>query len=314
MTVQPAPSDRLAAAPTTAFVAARRSTGRGLWGLAFQSLLRDRAAVTAGLLIALLVLTAILAPAIAPYDPVRQDLPSALKPPSAQYLLGTDEFGRDVLSRILNGSRISLALGFVAVGIAVLLGLPIGLLAGYTGGRVESLIMRAMDVLLAFPGILLIIVVVAVLGLGLVNAMIAVGIASVPLYVRVVRASTLQAKQEEYVVAARCIGCTAGRLMWVHLLPNVLSPLLVVSTLRLATAILTGSTLSYLGLGAQPPTPEWGAMLADAMKNVRVAWWLGTFPGLAILITVLAVNVFGDGLRDALDPKLRTRANVGVMQ
>lgn len=280
---------------------------RGPWRLALESLLRDRAAVVAGLTAVLLVVMAVFAPALSPYDPVQQDLQAALRPPSPGHLLGTDSFGRDILSRVLNGSRISLALGFVSVGIAVAIGLPLGLVAGYFGGRTETIIMRVMDVLLAFPGILLIIVVVAVLGLGLLNAMVAIGIASVPLYVRIVRASTISAKQEEYVTAARALGCTAARSMRVHLLPNVLSPLLVVSTLRLATAILTGSTLSYLGLGAQPPAPEWGAMLAEAMMHVREAWWLSTFPGLAILITVLAVNLFGDGLRDALDPKLRTR-------
>lgn len=285
--------------------AAPRPAPRGPWALTLDALLRDHAAVFGAVVVVVMLVLAATAGQVSPYDPVSQDLHAALRPPGPGHLLGTDGFGRDVLSRILFGSRISLTLGFVSVGISVALGLPLGLFAGYVGGKAEATVMRAMDVLLAFPGILLILVVVAVLGLGLTNAMIAIGIASVPVYVRVVRASTITAKEEDYVLAAQAVGCSPARVMRVHLLPNVVSPLLVVSTLRIAAGILTGSTLSYLGLGAQPPDPEWGAMLAEATQFVRQAWWLSTFPGLAILFVVLGVNLLGDGLRDALDPRLR---------
>ena len=279
---------------------------KGPWALALDELVRDKTALGGGAVVLALVVLALVAPYIAPYDPARQDLLGTLQAPSREHLMGTDAFGRDVMSRLLHGSGLSLSIGFISVGIAVAAGLPIGLAAGYYGGRFEGVVMRLMDIVLAFPGLLLILVVVAILGTGLINAMVAIGIASIPIYVRIVRASTISAMEEDYVTASRSIGCSPFRIMRVHLLPNILSPLLVVSTLRLATAILTGATLGFLGLGAQPPTPEWGVMLAEATAHVRSAWWLATFPGIAILLAVLGMNLLGDGLRDALDPKLRT--------
>jgi peptide/nickel transport system permease protein len=289
----------------TAATAVGEVPARGPWALALETLLRDRTAMFGACLIALLVGLAIAAPLVAS-DPLDQDLANTLRPPSAEHLFGTDEYGRDVLSRVLHGARLSLTIGFIAVSISIALGLPIGLLAGYAGGLTETLIMRAMDLVLAFPPLLLVLVVVAILGTGLENAMIAIGFAAVPDYVRLVRASTVSAMHEDYVTASRSVGCSPIRIMRVHLLPNVMSPLLVVSTLRLATAILVGSTLGFLGLGAQPPTPEWGVMLANAAIYVRDAWWLSTFPGLAVLLAVLGMNLLGDGVRDAVDPKLRT--------
>jgi len=279
---------------------------KGPWRLAFEDLVRDKTAMVGAGVVAILCGLAVAAPIIAPHDPVKQNLLLALQPPSFEYPMGTDAFGRDVLSRLLHGAGLSLSIGFISVAIAVAAGLPVGLAAGYYGGRLEEIVLRAMDVVLAFPGLLLILVVVAILGTGLINAMIAVGIASIPIYVRIVRASTLTVMKEDYIIASRSIGCSPLRIMRAHLLPNILSPLLVISALRIGTAILTGATLGFLGLGAQPPHPEWGVMLAEATAHVRNAWWLATFPGIAILLAVLGTNLLGDGLRDALDPKLRT--------
>lgn len=253
------------------------------------------------------VLVAILAPWIVPHDPFRGRLPDRLCPPNPEHPLGCDELGRDLLSRIIYGARISLSIGLVSVGIGIVLGVPIGALSGYFGGLIDLLAQRVVDVMMAFPGILLAIMVVATLGPGLWNAMLAVGIASVPTYVRVVRGSVLEIREREFVEAARAQGAGHLAIIWRHILPNCLAPLIVLSTLQLASAILWAAGLGFLGLGGQPPTPEWGTMLGRARIYMRVAPHVTTFPGLAIMSAVLGFNLLGDGLRDALDPRLRGR-------
>jgi dipeptide transport system permease protein len=234
-----------------------------------------------------------------------------LKPPFWQegadprFLLGTDAVGRDMLSRLIYGSRFSLFVGCIVVSGALIVGVIVGLVAGYAGGRVDALIMRVMDIILAFPSLLLALALVAVLGPSLVNAMIAIAIVQQPHYVRLTRAAVLTEKTKDYVVAARVAGARPLRLMFVTILPNCLSPLIVQAALSFSTAILDAAALGFLGMGAQPPTPEWGTMLAEAREFILRAWWVVTFPGLAILVTVLAINLMGDGLRDALDPKLK---------
>ncbi len=217
----------------------------------------------------------------------------------------TDHLGRDILSRLLYGARISLTLGLISVGIAATCGTLLGLVAGYYGGRVDLTAGVLIDVMLAFPGILLALGIVTVLRPGITNAMIAVGIAAIPTYTRLVRGSVLAAKNNVYVEAARVVGCRTPRILWLHILPNVLAPLIVLATLGAAQAILAGAALSFLGLGAQPPTPEWGLMLSEGRRYIRDAWWNSMFPGVAIMLTVLAINLLGDGLRDALDPRLK---------
>jgi peptide/nickel transport system permease protein len=258
-------------------------------------------AVVTGLFLAM----AVLASWVAPYDPLVPATDSILQPPSRAHPFGTDELGRDVLSRVLYGSRISLEVGLVAVGIALAAGTLLGLIAGFNGGMWDTLIMRGTDVLLAFPGILLAIAVVATLGPNLINVMIAVGIGAVPVYARTVRGSTLSVRQMEYVEAARAAGATTARLLGRHVLRNIAAPVLVLATLGVGINILIAAGLSYIGLGAQPPTPEWGAMLSGARQYLRDAWWTAVFPGLAITVVILGVNLLGDGLRDALDPRLR---------
>jgi peptide/nickel transport system permease protein len=266
---------------------------------------RNRGAM-AGLVVLLAeVVLAAGAPWIAPYDPIHQDLLAPLQPPSRAHPWGTDEVGRDILSRVIFGTRISLTVGLISVGIAGAGGVVLGLVSGYAGGLVGEVILRVMDLLLAFPGILLALAIVAVLGPGLFNVMIAVGIAGMPAFTRVTRAQTLAVREMDYVTGARAVGCTTGRILARYIFPNVLPPLIVLATLGLASAILTASGLSFLGLGAQPPTPEWGAMLSLGRAFLRQAWWVTTFPGLAIMLTVLAMNMLGDGLRDAVDPRLR---------
>ena len=268
-----------------------------------RGLLRDRAAVAALAALFLLALVALLAPLLAPYPPLQMAVGPALQPPSASHWFGTDQFGRDVFSRVLHGARLSLPLGALPVALGGSAGTLLGLLAGYSGGLPRRLILRVVDVLLGFPLFLLALFIVAMLGPSLANAMLAVGIASAPTYARVVYGSVLSVRERDYILAARAVGASAGRILLRHVLPNVLAPLIVVATMGLAYAILTGAALSFLGLGAQPPTPEWGAMVYEGRDYLRAHWWIATMPGLAIMLTVLAVNVFGDGLRDALDPK-----------
>jgi len=294
-----------AAADTAIAPSGSRTGPRSLWTDAWARLLKNRAAVFGGVLVVLLILIALMAPLIAPYDPIKQDLRASLLSPSASHLFGTDVHGRDIFSRVLYGAAISLRIGFVGTLFGCVAGVILGLVAGFYGGFVDSLIMRVMDVLLAFPGLLLAIAIVAIIGPGLENVIIAVGVFSVPVFARVVRGSILSTKQEEFITAARVTGAKDVRIMAQHLLPNVLAPILVLVTLRIATAILTAASLSFLGLGAQPPTPEWGAMLSDGREYMVIAPHVATFPGLAILVTVLGFNLLGDGLRDALDPRLR---------
>lgn len=270
---------------------------------AVRRLLRHHGGVTGGILLLLLVVVALLAPVIAPYNPIAIST-AILQPPNGQHVMGTDNFGRDIFSRIIYGARVSLRMGFVAVAIAAVIGTSMGMVAGAYGGFIDSALMRLVDALMAFPGILLALAVTAMLGPGLTNAMIAVGIGFIPSFARLVRASTLQVRHTTYVEAARAVGCGDRRLIARHILPNVLTPVLVLATLGVASAILIGAALSFLGLGAQPPTAEWGIMLSDGREFMRRAWWIMAFPGLAITVTVMAANLVGDGLRDAFDPRL----------
>lgn len=258
-------------------------------------------------ILGMFILVAILAPLLAPRDPLEIIPRAAKKGPSAEYPFGTDNIGRDVLSRVIYGARISIGVGLIAVFIGMVSGTFFGMLAGFYGGRMDSLIMRFIDIMLAFPGLILAIAIVAILGPGLTNAMIAVGISVMPVYARTVRGNILSVKTNEYIEAARAIGAPDWRLMLRHILPNVMAPIIVVATVNVGTAILAAAGLSYLGLGAQPPSPEWGAMLSVARNYLRDTWWMATFPGLSIMMIVLAVNLLGDGLRDVLDPSLRNK-------
>ncbi|AZR74471.1 peptide ABC transporter permease [Anoxybacter fermentans] len=276
-----------------------------LWKNAWKRLLKNRAAVLGMVIIALIVFSAIFAPYIAPYDPIKQNILARYKPPSAKHLLGTDELGRDILSRIIYGARYSLLIGIISISLALIFGIILGVLAGYYGGLVDLLIMRVVDIMLAFPYILLAIAIVAILGPELRNAMIAISIVNIPKFARIIRSSVLSIKESEYVQAAKALGASDLRIIIKYLLPNSMAPLIVQSTLSIASAILSAAGLSFLGLGAQPPTPEWGAMLSDARSALQLAPWVVTFPGIAIMLNVLGFNLLGDGLRDALDPKLK---------
>jgi peptide/nickel transport system permease protein len=278
---------------------------RSLWRDAWTRLKKNKAAMFGGFVVILLLFAGITAPWIAPYDPIKQNLRDNLMPPSATHWLGTDVHGRDIFSRILYGAAISLRIGFLGALLGGAIGVVLGLISGYYGGLADMLIMRLVDIQLAFPGLLLAIAIIAVIGPGLENVIIAVGIFSVPTFTRVVRGSVLSVKQQDFVMAARTVGATGPRIMRVHLFPNILAPVLVLLTMRVATAILTAASLSFLGLGAQPPIPEWGAMLSDGRDYLVLAPHVATFPGLAILLAVLGFNLLGDGLRDALDPRLR---------
>jgi peptide/nickel transport system permease protein len=273
----------------------------------WRSLRRSPSAVIGASIVVLLVLIAIFAPLLAPYDPLKVNASASLAPPGPEHWLGTDALGRDLLSRIMYGARISLQLGLIAVSIAAISGTILGLLGGYYRGGVDTVIVSGVDVLLAFPNILLALIITFALGINLTNLMIAVGIAAIPTYVRVVRSTVLGIKENPYIEAARVSGCTDLRIIALHILPNAFGPIIVLSTLGVAGAILSGSALSFLGLGTKPPTPEWGVMLAEGRGFMLNAWWVTTFPGLAIMITVLSINLLGDGLRDAFDPRLRSR-------
>ena len=273
---------------------------------AAAGLVRQRGALIGLVILAVLATTAVAAPWLSPRDPIRTAAREALQPPGGRFVLGSDQFGRDVASRVLHGARVSLLVGVISVSIAVGLGAPLGLVSGYYGGRLDALIMRVMDVMLAFPGILLALAIVSVLSPGLGNVMIAVGLSAVPGYARLVRATVLSAREHLYVEAARAMGGRDGGILVRDVLPNVIAPLIVTATLGLGGAILSAAALSFLGLGSQPPQPEWGRMLSEGRDYLREAWWISTFPGLSILLTVLAMNLVGDGLRDVLDPRLET--------
>jgi len=257
----------------------------------------------AGLLV-LFALLAVFAGQVSPYDPIHQDFRIEREAPSPTHLMGTDEFGRDVFSRVVWGARVSLQAGAVAASIALVAGLFLGMIAAYYRGRTDALVMRLMDVLLAFPYLLLAIGIVAILGPGLLTAMIAIGIVYIPNYARVVRGAVLSVGARDFVEAARAIGARDRRVMWQHVLPNVLAPIIVQATLNVGTAIIDTAGLSFLGLGTQPPTPDWGNMLSAGRSYIIDSPWIATFPGVAILATVLAFNLVGDALRDAFDPRL----------
>jgi peptide/nickel transport system permease protein len=264
---------------------------------------RNYLAIIGFAVLLVLILTAVFAEQLAPFGYSDQDYMMIRKPPSAEHLLGTDEFGRDVLSRLIFGSRISLQVGLIAVSISLIAGGAIGAVAGYFGGKIDNFLMRIMDVQLAIPTILLAIVISSALGPGLFNLMVAVGITSIPRFARLMRASVLSVKNMEFIEAARAMGASHLRIILLYILPNCMAPLIVQSTLSVANAILFAATLSFLGLGIQPPFPEWGGMLSAARPYLRNSAYLSIFPGLAIMITIVSLNCIGDGLRDALDPK-----------
>jgi len=280
--------------------------GQSLVKVSARRFMKNKGAVAGGIIVLIFIFSAVFAPFISPHDPLESNLEDALKSHSWKYFLGTDEQGRDLLSRIIYGGRLSLAIGVVSVSIAIVLGVFLGLVAGYVGGRVDNLIMRFMDILMAFPGILLAMAIVSALGPSTLNLMISIGVYSVPTFARVVRGSVLSIKEMEYVEAARAAGLSDFLIVLTHVLPNCVGPFMVLATLRVATAILVGAGLSFLGLGPQPPTPEWGAMLSSGRLYLRGAWWVATYPGFAIMFVVLGFNLLGDGVRDALDPRLRT--------
>jgi dipeptide transport system permease protein len=309
ITVRPEPVEGLVQA----------STGSARTGMVPPSPLREfwisfsanKGAVGGLVIVVVLLLLALFAPFIAPHLPDQTNSSAFLKPPvwqaggSAQFLLGTDAIGRDIFSRLIFGARLSLSIGLAVVVIALIVGIVLGLIAGFARGIVEIAIMRLMDILLTLPSLLLAIVIVAILGPGLVNAMLAVAVVVLPHYVRITRAAVIAEVSRDYVTAARISGAGTLRLMFSEVLPNCAAPLIVQASLGVSTAILDAAALGFLGLGAQPPSPEWGTMLADAREFVLRAWWVVTFPGLMILVAVLAFNLMGDGLRDALDPKLK---------
>ena len=271
----------------------------------WKRLRKNKLAVLGLIIIVIIFLVAIFANFIAPYSFDQQDLLSCFQGPSAQHWFGTDEFGRDIFSRVVYGTRISLLIGFVAVAIAMVIGVLLGAFSGYYGATVDNIIMRLMDILLSIPQIILAIAIVAVLGNGLFNLMLAVGISSIPHYARIVRASVLSVKDQEFIEAAKAAGSSDLRIIFKHIIPNCLAPIIVQATLGVAMAILTAAGLSFVGLGISPPTPEWGSMLSSARSYIRDYAYMTMFPGLAIMITIFALNVLGDGLRDAFDPKLK---------
>ena len=284
---------------------AARPVRSGLVETTARLLSQPRGLIGAGLVL-VVILLAIAAPLIAPFDPIAQPA-KRLLPPGAPYLLGTDEFGRDILSRIIYGSRVSLQVGLISVSIALVLGGTIGLISGYYLGLVDSLAQRLVDIMLAFPGVILIIAISSVLGPSMQTAMMAIGIVYSPSFARIVRGPTLVVMQQQYVEGARSVGAQPLRIMLRYVLPNIAAPVIVQTTLAFSTAILAEAALSFLGLGTQPPDPSWGTMLGSGRKYMELAPWVAIFPGLAIALAVLSLNVLGDALRDVLDPTLRER-------
>jgi ABC-type dipeptide/oligopeptide/nickel transport system permease subunit len=271
----------------------------------WRRLRRHRTAVVGLAVLAVFVVGSLLAPVLFTEDPTEANFERVLQPPSRAHLLGTDNLGRDLLVRIVYGARVSFLIGVLAVSLSAALGVPVGLISGYYGGGVDMAIQRLVDLMLAFPGFLLALTLIAVLGVGVTNVVVAVGLATAPVYVRLVRGVALSIRTQVYVEAAQALGASAGRILRRHVLPNCLAPVIVQSTLQLGTAILTAAGLGFLGLGVKPPTPEWGTMLGEGQTYLFSSWYMATFPGLAIFLTVLAFNLLGDGLRDALDPRMR---------
>ncbi|MFB7138576.1 ABC transporter permease [Gottfriedia sp. NPDC056225] len=283
----------------------RKSQKLKRWKVFYRKFKKNKLALVGGYIVLFYILVAIFAPLISPKDPFAIDLMHKLQTPSMENWMGTDDKGRDILSRIIYGSRLSISVGFVSVLFGAVFGITLGLIAGYYGKWMDTIIMRVVDVLLAFPGILLALAIISALGPSLINVMVAVGIFSVPMFARIVRGSTLSVRKLEYIDAIRALGATDATIIFKHILPNILSPIIVQATLKLATAILSAAGLSYLGLGAQPPSPEWGAMLSSGRDYLFTAPHIALFPGIAISTLVLGFNIFGDGLRDALDPRMK---------
>ena len=272
---------------------------------AARQFVRNRSAVAGAVALGLVLAVVAIGPMVAPYNPIRVRVSERLRPPGAQHWLGTDQFGRDIFSRILVGARPTVAAPMLAIGIGAAIGTTLGALAGYAGGASDTILMRATEILQAFPGILLALIVITVLGTGLVNVMIAVGVSLIPVYARLVRGVMLAVRERDYVQAARAIGCPPGAVLARHMLPNVWTQVAVLSTTALGWAIIAGATLNFLGFGIRPPTPEWGADLNTGREYLNVAWWTSTAPGAAIVLVILAIHFVGDGLTEALDPALR---------
>lgn len=266
---------------------------------------RNRLSWVGVVLLVIIILTAILAPVIAPYDPLKQNIIHRLEPPSAQFWLGTDTYGRDVLSRLIYGTRVSLLVGFVSILIAMVVGSAIGILSGFVGGLFDRVVTSVLDVMLSFPTLLLGLMIAAMLGASLENLIIAIAITEMAPFARVARAPTIALKQRDFIEAGRAMGFGRARLMGLHILPNMMSEVVVVGSMWMASAIRTEASLSFIGLGVPPPTPTWGGMIREGFDNILDSWWLAVFPSLAILITVLALNILGDALRDAIDPRTR---------
>ena len=270
----------------------------GLYELAILKFVRNRVAVLGLVCLALIVLAVLFADMVTPYDPIERNTPERNLGPSLAHPFGTDKLGRDIMSRVLYGGRVSLQVGFLSIALTTLVSVPLGLIGGFVGGMVDDFIMRVMDLILAFPGLILAIWLVSLLGSNMMNVIFAIAFFSLPTYARLIR-------EMEYVMAARSMGAGSPRIMFFHVLPGVLGPLIVLTTLGVSGAIVTGASLSFLGLGVSPPTPEWGAMLADGRNYMRTQWWIAVFPGITITLIVLILNIIGDALRDALDPNVR---------
>lgn len=277
----------------------------GLYALVIMKFVSSRVALASSFCLILILLAVLFAPQITPYDPLQRNTPERNQPPSWLHPFGTDRIGRDIMSRVLYGGRLSLRVGFFSVALAVVIGVPLGLIAGYVGGWLDNIIMRVMDVILAFPPLILAIWLVSLLGASINNVIFAIALSSIPGYARLIRGIVLSIREMEYVMAARSMGAGSLRIMFFHILPGVLGPLIVVTTLGVSGAIVFGASLSFLGLGVPPPTPEWGAMLTDGRSYLRTQWWVAVFPGMTITLVVLVLNIIGDALRDALDPNVR---------
>lgn len=277
----------------------------GLYELVIRKFVRNRVAVAGLICLALILLAVLFADIVTPYDPIKRNTPERNLGPSLAHPFGTDKLGRDIMSRVLYGGRVSLQVGFLSIALATAVGVPLGLIGGFVGGLPDDIIMRLMDLILAFPGLILAIWLVSLLGSDMRNVIIAIAFFSVPTYARLIRGITLSIREMEYVMAARSMGAGSPRIMFFHVLPGVLGPLIVLTTLGVSGAIVAGASLSFLGLGVSPPTPEWGAMLADGRNYMRTQWWIAVFPGVTITTVVLVMNIIGDALRDALDPNVR---------
>ncbi len=277
----------------------------GLYELAILKFVRNRVAALGLVCLALIVMAVLFADMVTPYDPIERNTPERNLGPSLAHPFGTDKLGRDIMSRVLYGGRVSLQVGFLSIALTTLVSVPLGLIGGFVGGMVDDFIMRVMDLILAFPGLILAIWLVSLLGSNMMNVIFAIAFFSLPTYARLIRGITLSIREMEYVMAARSMGAGSPRIMFFHVLPGVLGPLIVLTTLGVSGAIVTGASLSFLGLGVSPPTPEWGAMLADGRNYMRTQWWIAVFPGITITLVVLILNIIGDALRDALDPNVR---------